>query len=209
VYQIFGRGTAELAARKPGDSLVVWGPLGNGFLAPPPAGSVIAVAGGIGQTPFLALGLWWRGMCSYGIGPGARIANPAGSYQLIYGVRSAPYLAGLDDFHAAGIPVHIATDDGSAGFHGRVTDLLERHLDHNPRPDLLVGCGPKPMLRALANLAQREELPCLVSLENHMACGFGVCFSCVAPIRQPDESTDLKRVCVEGPVFDARAIEWT
>jgi dihydroorotate dehydrogenase electron transfer subunit len=211
VYIILGRGTSALARRRPGELVSVWGPLGNGF-GPPPAGPVVFVAGGIGQTPFLALGRWWLGEMTYGRAAGGAAALPAHaatSATLLYGARTAAYLAGLDDFRRAGIEVEVATDDGSAGHRGFVTDLLARRLEAGERPALVVGCGPPAMLAALTRLVERHHLACDVSLENHMACGFGACFSCVAPIRQPDGTTDLRRVCVEGPVFPAEAVDWT
>ncbi|MEO6809748.1 MAG: dihydroorotate dehydrogenase electron transfer subunit [Isosphaeraceae bacterium] len=225
VYQVVGKGTAALAAARIADRLHLWGPLGNGF-GPPPDGPVIFVAGGIGQTPFLALGRWWTGQQTYGR---VRYANPdvnvninslpnepdtvvktpvATSATLLYGVRSAAYLAGLEDFRENGIAVEVATDDGSAGHHGYVTDLLEQRLIRGERPAKVIGCGPPAMLASLTRLVNRYDIPCDLSLENHMACGFGVCFSCVAPIRQGDGSTDLRRVCVEGPVFNARDVAW-
>lgn len=198
VYLVVGRGTAALARRRAGESLAVWGPLGNGF-GPAPAGPALFVAGGIGQTPFLALGREW--LASGG-------AGGCPSSTLLYGVRTAALLAGVEDFRAAGIEVEIATDDGSAGHHGFVTELLARRLDRGERPAKVVGCGPPVMLAALARLAAHHGLDCDVSLENHMACGFGACFSCVAPIRQADGSSDLRRVCVEGPVFSAQSVAW-
>jgi dihydroorotate dehydrogenase electron transfer subunit len=208
VYIVIGRGTAALAACRPGDRLPVWGPLGNGFgPAPSPPGPVVFVAGGIGQTPFLALGRWWLGQVLYG----GRVAGTgrATSATLLYGVRTIELAAGIDDFRAAGIEVELATDDGSAGHHGFVTDLLARRLEHGERPAKVVGCGPPAMLAALARLTARFGIPCDVSLENHMACGFGACFSCVAPLRHPDGAVDLRRVCVEGPIFNATDVEWS
>lgn len=207
VYLVLGRGTAALAERRPGERLTVWGPLGNGF-GPPPAGPAVFVAGGIGQTPFLALGRWWQGQVGYGPDSTAFPAAPS-STTLLYGVRSAALAAGLDDFAKAGIAVELATDDGSAGHHGYVTDLLARRLEKGERPAKVVGCGPPPMLAALSRLVARHEIPCDLSLENHMACGFGACFSCVAPIRQADGSVDLRRVCVEGPIFPAQDVVWS
>jgi dihydroorotate dehydrogenase electron transfer subunit len=223
VYLVVGRGTAALAQRKAGERLAIWGPLGNGF-GPPPAGAAWFVAGGIGQTPFLALGRWWLGQARYGDTPfdataisSDRMAREANapdsepvvtSATLFYGVRTAPLLAGVDDFRLAGIDVEIATDDGSAGRHGFVTDLLARRLERGDRPALVVGCGPPAMLAALARVVERYQVACQVSLENHMACGFGACFSCVAPIRQADGSTDLRRVCLEGPVLASDLVDW-
>jgi dihydroorotate dehydrogenase electron transfer subunit len=216
VYLVVGRGTAALSQRRPGDRLSIWGPLGNGF-GSPPAGHVIFVAGGIGQTPFLALGRWWLGKQSYGQPLVDRQRSPSGltaapftsSATLLYGVRTADLLAGVDDFRQAGIELEVTTDDGSAGHHGFVTDLLARRLEHGVRPSRIIGCGPPPMLAALARLVERFQIPCDVSLENHMACGFGACFSCVAPIRQLDGTTDLRRVCVEGPIFAAETVDWS
>lgn len=216
VYLVIGRGTACLARRKPGERLAVWGPLGNGF-GPPPGGPVLFVAGGIGQTPFLALGRWWLGKMCYGtqrqdlaLPCGSEITGKfAPSATLLYGVRTTAFLAGVEDFRQAGIEVEIATDDGSSGHHGLVTDLLARRLAKGERPARIVGCGPLAMLSAVARLAECEDIPCDVSLENHMACGFGACFSCVAPIRRMDGSSDLRRVCIEGPVFTARSVDWS
>jgi len=207
VYLVLGRGTRALARLRPGDEVMTWGPLGNGF-GPPPPGPVVFVAGGIGQTPFLALGKWWLGREVYGDGPDVPPQSRANPATLLLGVRSRDLAAGLDDFERAGIAVELATDDGSAGHHGFVTDLLARRLERGERPARVVGCGPPAMLAALTRLVGRFGVACEVSLENHMACGFGVCFSCVAPIRQPDGSVDLRRVCVEGPVFPAVDVAW-
>ncbi len=204
VYLVVGPGTSALSRRRPGDRLSVWGPLGNGF-GPAPGGDVWFLAGGIGQTPFLALGKAWLGQVPAW---SALAESPCASATLFYGVRSADLVAGLADFQAAGINVKLATDDGSAGHRGFVTDLAREALARGERPALAVACGPLPMLRAAAALMAEHDVPCLVSLENHMACGFGVCFSCVMPIRQEDGTTDLRRVCVEGPIFDARAVEF-
>ncbi len=216
VYLVVGRGTAALAACRSGDRLSVWGPLGNGF-GPPPDGPVVFVAGGIGQTPFLALGRWWLGQAPYGESldaDGEFAANHgpsavAASVTLLYGVRTSDLAAGVEDFRAAGIAVELATDDGSAGHHGFVTELLAQRLEGGQRPAKVVGCGPPAMLAALTRLAARHAVSCDLSLENHMACGFGACFSCVAPIRQPDGTIDLRRVCVEGPIFPASVVDWS
>lgn len=208
VYLILGRGTARLASARPGDRLPIWGPLGNGFGMPPHgARSVALIAGGIGQTPFPALARWWSGAAHYGDGPQPTAPFVTES-RLYYGVRTAAYLSGLDDFQAAGVEVRLATNDGSIGHAGYVTDLIGRDLEGGWRPDHVVGCGPAPMLAALARLVRRFGLSSEVSLENHMACGFGACYSCVAPIRQNDGTIDLKRVCVEGPIFETSAVEF-
>ncbi len=207
VYLVIGRGTRALSARRAGERLSIWGPLGNGFGPPPAGGAVVFVAGGIGQTPFLALGGWWLGRESCG---GVSYAGAAAhSATLLYGVRTSELAAGIEDFERAGIAVEVATDDGSLGRRGYVTDLLRRRLEGGARPGKVVGCGPPPMLSALARMAREYDLDCDVSLENHMACGYGACFSCVAPIVQQGGGTDLRRVCVEGPVFGAAAVDWS
>jgi dihydroorotate dehydrogenase electron transfer subunit len=121
-------------------------------------------------------------------------------------VRSADFLAGVDDFLAAGAEVNVATDDGSRGFKGFVTQLLEQH----ERPQHLVGCGPGPMMKTLSKLAQQWKLPCHLSLETPMACGIGICFSCVTRVKTTESPTgwDYRRVCVEGPVFDGANLSW-
>jgi dihydroorotate dehydrogenase electron transfer subunit len=205
VYLILGRGTQALSRLRPGDLVTAWGPLGNGF-GTSPGGSVVFVAGGIGQTPFLALGRWWLGLGEYGDGPPS--STRARSATLLYGVRSGDLTAGVDDFEAAGISVELATDDGSAGHKGYVTDLLAHRLERGERPSKVVGCGPPAMLEVLSKIVEKYDLACDLSMENHMACGFGACFSCVAPIRQADGSSDLRRVCVEGPIFPSRNVVW-
>jgi dihydroorotate dehydrogenase electron transfer subunit len=200
VYLVVGKVTGLLAQARPGDRVEVWGPLGNGFPELHGLDHVGLVAGGIGQTPFLAHVRELLGTRGYGGRPARR---GAAKVSLYYGVRSADLAAGVDDFRAAGAEVHLASDDGSIGHHGYVTALLEKH---GP-PQHLVGCGPEPMLRALAKLAERWGVPCHVSLETPMACGVGICFSCVTRVRTAD-GWDYRRVCVDGPVFDAAGLTW-
>ncbi len=200
VYLVVGKLTGLLKDVRAGEAVSVWGPLGNGFPDLAPLEHVGLVAGGIGQTPFLAYARALLGGRGYGGRPAQRIAARV---SLFYGVRSADLAAGVDDFTAAGADAHLASDDGSLGFKGFVTQLLERHTG----PRHLVGCGPEPMMRALAALARRWGVPCHLSLETPMACGLGICFSCVTRVRTPD-GWDYRRVCVDGPVFDAAGLDW-
>lgn len=205
VYLVHGKMTSKLARFAPGQQLEVWGPLGNGF----PAAEVdhlIMVAGGIGQTPFVALGKEYLGRQAYG-NP-ARAGALAGKVTMCYGARSADYLAGVDDFRACGIDLKISTDDGSAGHHGLVTDLLNATLDQSTAGVQIACCGPERMMEAVAKVAAERNVPCWVSLETPMACGIGICFTCVAKVRQDDGSWDYKRTCVEGPIFAAEKIAW-
>jgi dihydroorotate dehydrogenase electron transfer subunit len=207
VYLTLGKMTRRLSRFHPGEQLELWGPLGNGFL-PLPTEHLIMVAGGIGQTPFLALGKEYLGRRRYGNIARAAMAK-AGQVTLCYGVRTAKLAAGVDDFKAAGVDVRLSSDDGTGGHHGLVTDLLGQVLEETRGQDrLVVCCGPEPMMHAVSDLCALNRVRCFVSLETPMACGIGICFSCVAKVRQSDGSWDWKRTCVEGPVFNATAIEW-
>lgn len=200
VYLVVGKVTGGLSQLTAGDRVSIWGPLGNGFRQFDHVNHVACVAGGIGQTPFLAYVRELLGARGYG---GQLSRRQAERVSIYYGVRSADWAAGVEDFRTAGATVHLASNDGSLGHHGFVTDLLKQH----PRPNAMVGCGPEPMLHALAELAAEWSVPCDVSLETPMACGLGICFSCVAPV-QTAEGWDYKRVCVDGPVFDATKLVW-
>jgi dihydroorotate dehydrogenase electron transfer subunit len=231
VYLVKGKLTSRLRYAKSGQRLDVWGPLGNGFnystagSKPAPGaspvdnpsqhlrdqvwsrlGHLIMVAGGIGQTPFLALAKETLGLKQYGDPP--RKVPRASRVTFCYGARSADYFAGVEDFERLGIGVRLATDDGSRGHHGFVTDLLKQAFAERPENPLVVCCGPEPMMEAVSKIAGSGGVPCQVSLETPMACGIGICFTCVAKIKQPDGGWDYKRTCVDGPVFDAELVEW-
>jgi dihydroorotate dehydrogenase electron transfer subunit len=215
VYLVKGKLTSRLWQLQPGQRLDVWGPLGNGFDSSSsqletwnlkPDTHLVMVAGGIGQTPFLALAQEALGTKRYGDPP--RIAQRASRITLCYGARTAEYLAGVEHFERPRIDVRLATDDGSRGHHGFVTDVLRGVLSENSKAVRIVCCGPEPMMEAVAHIAHQAQVPCQISLETPMACGIGICFTCVAKIRQADGGWDYKRTCVEGPVFDAEMIEW-
>lgn len=206
VYLVMGKLTGKLAHFMPGQRLEVWGPLGNGFPAQP-VEHLIMVAGGIGQTPFVALAKEFLGRQSYGDPP--RQVAPAGRVTFCYGTRTRDYLAGLEDFERAGVEIRLSTDDGSAGHRGFVTDLLKEILHESAgtrQSCRVVCCGPEPMMAAVAELTQQAGVACQLSLETPMACGIGICFSCVAKVRDGAGGWDYRRTCVEGPVFDARSI---
>lgn len=213
VYLVKGKFTQRLAEQSAGYKLNVWGPLGNGFSSRATK-HLILVAGGIGQTPMLTLGRWFLGTQAFG--EPHRLPPAPARVTLLYGARSADLLAGVEDFRRAGLDVHIATDDGSRGHRGFVTQLLEQALDdEGPEPFggdtsdrvRIACCGPEPMMEAVAKIAARRQVPCEISLETPMACGIGICFTCVAKIRD-DQGWDYKRTCVEGPIFPAEKIEW-
>jgi dihydroorotate dehydrogenase electron transfer subunit len=115
-----------------------------------------------------------------------------------------------DDFRKAGCDVHRATLDGSTGTKGTVVDLLEQTFAAgvDPTTTQIACCGPEPMMEAVAGWAATRRIRCEVSLETPMACGIGICFTCVARIRDQDGDWDYRRTCVEGPVFDAARVVW-
>jgi len=203
VYRTVGKLTSRLSKVAAGQQLEIWGPLGNSFSAEA-CEHLVMVAGGIGHTPFLALAREFTGGRTFG----DRKVSTSGKVTLCYGERTREYFSGVEAFQHAGVDVRLSTDDGSHGHHGRVTDLLERVLDENGNRGKVVVCGPEPMMEAVAHLAARRNVACQVSLETPMACGLGICFSCVAKVKQPDGTWDYKRTCVEGPIFDSSAIEF-
>ncbi len=205
VYLAVGKMTRRLASFRKGQSLEIWGPLGNGF-PPVPSEHLVLVAGGIGQTPFLALAQACLGLKTFGE-PGREMPR-ATRVTLCYGVRSEEYLAGVPDFERAGVQVHVSTDDGSAGRPGFVTDLIRPVVAGSSLSTRLVACGPEPMMAGTAKIARELGVPCQVSLETPMACGIGICFSCVAKIRDRTGAWDYRRTCIEGPVFNAEDVEF-
>ncbi|QDU27383.1 Dihydroorotate dehydrogenase B (NAD(+)), electron transfer subunit [Anatilimnocola aggregata] len=205
VYLVKGKLTSRLCNLQPGQRLDVWGPLGNGF-QPQPTEHLIMVAGGIGQTPFLALAKEYLGLARFGLPQ--RSAPPARRVTFCYGARNQSYFAGVEDFEALGVDVRLATDDGSRGKKGLVTDLLREVLAEDRGQPRIVCCGPEPMMEAVSLLAAQQRVPCQISLETPMACGIGICFTCVAKVRDEDGEWDYRRTCVEGPVFDSSCIVW-
>jgi len=216
-----GAMTTPLANSPAGTRVSLWGPLGNGFSAAPCDALVIA-AGGVGQTPMLMVAKEASGSRVYGRAPQQRVGSAsnqpgwAKSIHLVYGARSSDLLAGVDDFRAAGINVHLCTDDGSAGPPQRVPDRLFDLIDTltSESPATMgqirvLTCGPEIMMEKVATGCIARSVACQVSMETPMACGIGICFSCVAMVRPTQaEAWDYKRTCVEGPVFDAHQIVW-
>jgi dihydroorotate dehydrogenase electron transfer subunit len=187
LYQRVGRGTCLLAETLPGQVLRLVGPLGRPFPAPAPGERALLVAGGTGIASVYQLA-----------------AQLCGSdCQVLLGARSAADLMGEGDFAALGVPLRIATEDGSRGERGLVTALLEQALTAPGRKRVYT-CGPTPMMARVAQLAAAAGLPCVVSLENHMACGFGVCLGCAAPLA----AGGYALVCRDGPAFEAGQIAW-
>jgi dihydroorotate dehydrogenase electron transfer subunit len=205
VYTVKGKFTTALSHRTAGEAIEVWGPLGNAF-STEPTDHLILVAGGVGQTPMLSYAKSALGVETFGTSPSRFVDRVT----LCYGARTKDYLAGLDEFQEHCSDVLVATEDGSMGTTGRVTAPLTELLSHKRDGESvrIACCGPEPMMHAVSQLASEYGVPCQVSLETPMACGIGICFTCVAKVNQPDGSWDYKRTCVEGPIFDSQSICW-
>jgi NAD(P)H-flavin reductase len=177
MFEDVGPGTARLGELGPGDGLWLTGPLGLGFAAPRNGRRPLLVGGGIGVPPLAALA--------------TDLGSPLAA---VLGFRSAHHAAA-----AALLPgARVATDDGSAGHHGLVTDLLAEELHRDAHAEVFA-CGPHAMLEAVRARCEQRGVPAQLALESGMACGFGACFGCVVAVRDGG----YVRVCVDGPVLDA------
>ena len=205
LIKIMGRGTQALADSTPGTKLVAVGPLGHGWNTLDGGGPAwVMLAGGIGSAPFfMAIEQALAGM-------DAAAPVAASDITLLYGAAHRGLLYDFDAFAALGVRVLAATDDGSAGFRGNVVQQLESEWQAGSiaRDVRLLACGPEPMLRAVAALAERLELPAWLSLETMMGCGVGICNGCAVPTVAdgPLGAWPVAKCCVDGPVFRSDAI---
>ncbi|MBR4942957.1 MAG: dihydroorotate dehydrogenase electron transfer subunit [Clostridia bacterium] len=185
-YQLKGEGTKKLKEMGAGTRLNVLLPLGNGFYVEENEKKVALVGGGVGVFPLISV------LREYGA------AKEISAY---IGYRNQGAVCGVEEFEKATKFVGV-TDDGSYGAKMNAVQAFEAELKAGNRPDVVLACGPTPMLRALKALAERENLPCYVSLEERMGCGIGACLVCVC------DMTDGKRarVCKDGPVFNANSV---
>ncbi len=191
LYRVVGRGTEWISRRKSGDTLNLVGPLGTGFDLTSPIRKALLIAGGMGIAPFTFLA--------------KRLREQGVEVLLFYGARTASELVPVDAFKACGVSVLTATDDGSRGEPGTITELFQEHFRKvEPSEAFKVyACGPRPMLLEVARITRNTGVACEVSLESMMACGLGTCMGCVMETR-----TGYRRVCREGPVFDAEDLLW-
>jgi dihydroorotate dehydrogenase electron transfer subunit len=133
----------------------------------------------------------------------------AGRVRLFVGGRTKEDILCVTEFERLGVETYVATDDGTLGAAGLVTEVMERHLGEDQGAKTLYACGPMPMLKSVAMIARRRAIPCQVSLEAYMACGMGACLGCVVAGRDHGEHTpDYRCVCKEGPVFDFQQLQW-
>lgn len=207
LYEVVGKATAILSQKKTGEFLDILGPLGSGFNCPEPGAwnpTSILVAGGMGVAPlnFLAEKL-----------VKSTIHHPSSTIKVLIGARTKKGLLCVNDFKKLGCQVKIATDDGSSGFKGRVSDLLKHLLStiHHP-PSTIYACGPELMLKSVTDISNKCGIPAQLSLEEHMSCGIGACLGCVIKVKSKKSKVkngfEYKSVCKEGPVFLAKDLIW-
>lgn len=183
IYAVVGEGTRDFSTLKSGDDIEVLGPLGNGYNIEECEESLL-VGGGVGTPPLLELA--------------KRIQ---GKKTIYLGFRSDPYL--VEELKKYG-EVYVATDDGSVGLHGTVVELMNQEAVTG---QILYACGPKPMLKALQDYTNKNNIQGQFSLEERMGCGFGACVGCVCKIKSDNEvGYTYKKVCKDGPVFDAKEV---
>lgn len=215
LYCVVGPASLRMTTLSRGDVVSIIGPLGHGFWVPENKRTALLVVGGMGVPPI-------RCLAKLLTADHANIETFA--FVGAKTVGALPFEGKLDEvsqnlgfcvpaFAAFGIPSVLATDDGSAGTQGLVTDCLARWLDDNPqRPreeTIIYACGPEPMLAAVATMASRRNIDCQVSMERRMACGIGLCQSCAIECRVGGSGeTIYKLCCQDGPVFDAREVVW-
>lgn len=216
LYKIVGHGLADLTRREPGQTVSSLGPIGRGYQPHADRRRALLVGGGVGIPPLVFLaetlaaqaGKGWQPLALFG----SELPFPFDLARSQIAVPGMPAAASatmplLEDL---GLPCRLASLSGFAGCHrGYVTELAEAWLAALPKPQLaeveIFSCGPEPMLRAVAKLARQHQLPCQVSLEENMACAVGGCAGCTVLVQTP-EGPAMKRVCVDGPVFEASSV---
>jgi dihydroorotate dehydrogenase electron transfer subunit len=193
VFDAHGPGTEWLTTVEPHDLIDVVGPLGSPFPLPQRKVACLLVGGGYGAAPlfYLAEELTRQGL----------------RVDMIVGAASQERIFNAIEAKRLTASVTFTTEDGSYGEHGRVTDVLEQVVG-SCRSGVVYACGPNPMLRAVSERCQELELPVQVAVEERMACGIGVCFTCVLPVRLKDGSVRMKRSCLDGPVFNGAKVAW-
>ncbi len=213
LYCVLGPASVRMTTLAAGDSLSVIGPLGHGFSVPPGKQTALLVVGGMGAPPIRCLA------------KSLRAEHPDMKAIAFVGAKSSkslPFEGHFDEvtsqvdsfvpaFARFGIPSAVATDDGSAGYHGFITERLSQWMDDQtgwrPQRAIIYACGPEAMLSSLARLARERGIDCQISMERRMACGIGVCQSCAVECRvEGSNETVYKLCCQDGPVFDAREV---
>ena len=189
LYKEVGKGTRLLSKRCPGEIVRILGPLGQGFRLVHDRPCIL-VGGGLGIASLLLL---------------AEKIKQSGKLIILLGAGNASEIPTIEDFSRLTRDFHIATEDGSLGQKGMVTDLLAQTLQKIKGMAQIYTCGPWPMMKAVYYMARNKNIPCQVSLEATMACGIGLCLGCAVP---RSDSQGFLHVCREGPVFDADQVNW-
>lgn len=191
IYKIFGKGTQSLSEKKENDTITVIGPLGNDFGIDklPKNSKILMVAGGVGMPP-----LHWGTLTAKKLGH---------RVDWLMGAATKDTLLLPEKVKQVADSLAISTDDGSEGYKGRVGELLEEYLKSN-KPDIIITCGPNPMMKAVSEVAAQNSIKALVSLEEMMGCGFGICVGCV----YEDKEAGYKKSCTDGPVVAADRVKW-
>lgn len=190
IYQKRGTATEILAGKKTGDVLDIIGPLGNTFQLPKNIKRCIIIAGGIGLGPMLFAAQWLK---SKRIG-----------VSFIFGCKDQNAIP--ESYVFKNCETVFCTDDGSYGYKGTTVDYLNSYPEKDLENTMLLCCGPTLMLKGCHEFAQRHKIPCLVSMEQIMACGVGACMGCVV---KTSKGSGYARVCTDGPVFDSKELLWT
>ncbi len=190
VFEVRGEGTEEISKLNENDLIDMIAPLGHGFSVDEKYKKVILIGGGIGTPPMLPLAEFY----------GEKAVA-------VTGFRNANAVILKNDFEKTGAETIICTDDGSMGFHGLVTVPLEKEIEKE-KPDCIYACGPKPMLKAVSEIAEKFSIECQVSLEERMGCGIGACLVCACKTKQADGSEHFAHVCKNGPVFNSKEVIW-
>jgi dihydroorotate dehydrogenase electron transfer subunit len=193
VFAADGPGTRWLAERRARDVLDLTGPLGRPFPVPRDPAACLLVGGGYGSAPLFSLA--------------ARLRQRHCSVDFLLGASTGDRVFGAQTARRTGRTATITTEDGSLGARGIVTDMLGQII-HEARTDVIYACGPMPMLRQVTVLAKRYDIPVQVAVEELMACGIGVCMTCVLPVAGHDGITRMARACVDGPVFRGERVRW-
>lgn len=194
LYQVKGKGTALLSQMRPGDYVDLMGPLGNGFSLKKGNGLYVLVGGGIGIAPLLSVA--------------QDIKKQGFEIVTLLGAQSRSHVYVEDDFRLYSDQIFIWTVDGSSGLKGLVTHMLPEVI-RTCNINQILTCGPHGMLKEVARQAVAANIPCQVSLEEKMGCGVGACLSCACAIKVPEDSAfTYKKVCVDGPVFEAEEVIW-
>jgi dihydroorotate dehydrogenase electron transfer subunit len=193
VFAVVGRGTSWLAERQIHDTVDICGPLGKPFSLPREPANCVLVGGGYGTAPLFPLAEALRAR-------GCRV-------DFVIGAATDDKLFGTLDAKRISATLSVTTDDGSVGVHGRVSDVLPDVLAAS-RADVVYACGPMGMLRAVNLICGDAGIACQVAVEELMACGIGVCMTCVLPIIGDDGQTRMVRSCLEGPVFHGERVRF-